>query len=67
MALPACPADYFNSSEPLQTRVCKSLKLWSMFANLEESLGTTQSTKVAYDCILELRIAMPLTVIHYAM
>jgi pre-mRNA-splicing factor SYF1 len=41
-ALPARRAEYFDSSEPVQNRVYKSLKVWSMLADLEESLGTFQ-------------------------
>lgn len=41
-ALPARRAEYFDGSEPVQNRVYKSLKVWSMLADLEESLGTFQ-------------------------
>lgn len=41
-ALPAQRAEYFDGSEPVQNRVYKSLKVWSMLADLEESLGTFQ-------------------------
>ncbi|NXH40474.1 SYF1 factor, partial [Dicaeum eximium] len=41
-ALPAKRAEYFDSSEPVQNRLYKSLKVWSMLADLEESLGTFQ-------------------------
>uniref|UniRef100_A0A8D2E4F0 XPA binding protein 2 n=1 Tax=Sciurus vulgaris TaxID=55149 RepID=A0A8D2E4F0_SCIVU len=57
-------AEYFDGSEPVQNRVYKSLKVWSMLADLEESLGTFQ---VLYDRILDLRIATPQIVINYAM
>uniref|UniRef100_A0A8C6QD01 Pre-mRNA-splicing factor SYF1 n=1 Tax=Nannospalax galili TaxID=1026970 RepID=A0A8C6QD01_NANGA len=66
-ALPARQAEYFDPSEPVQNRVYKSLKVWSMLADLEESLGTFQSTKAVYDRILDLRIATPQIVINYAM
>ncbi|KAK7800578.1 hypothetical protein U0070_013382 [Myodes glareolus] len=66
-ALPARRAEYFDGSEPVQNRVYKSLKVWSMLADLEESLGTFQSTKAVYDRILDLRIATPQIVINYAM
>uniref|UniRef100_A0A8C4M6H1 Pre-mRNA-splicing factor SYF1 n=1 Tax=Equus asinus asinus TaxID=83772 RepID=A0A8C4M6H1_EQUAS len=66
-ALPARRAEYFDASEPVQNRVYKSLKVWSMLADLEESLGTFQSTKAVYDRILDLRIATPQIVINYAM
>ncbi|XP_064355470.1 pre-mRNA-splicing factor SYF1 [Dromaius novaehollandiae] len=66
-ALPAKRAEYFDSSEPVQNRVYKSLKVWSMLADLEESLGTFKSTKAVYDRILDLRIATPQIVINYAL
>ncbi|KAH9997505.1 hypothetical protein BJV77DRAFT_1058950 [Russula vinacea] len=39
---------------PVQARLFKSLKLWSFYVDLEESLGTVESTKTVYDKILEL-------------
>lgn len=51
----------------MQARVHKSLKLWSMFADLEESFGTFKSTKAVYDRILDLRIATPLIVMNYGL
>ncbi|RVE69660.1 hypothetical protein OJAV_G00080140 [Oryzias javanicus] len=38
-----------------------------MLADLEESLGTFQSTKAVYDRIIDLRIATPQIIINYAM
>uniref|UniRef100_A0A8D2PTN4 XPA binding protein 2 n=1 Tax=Zosterops lateralis melanops TaxID=1220523 RepID=A0A8D2PTN4_ZOSLA len=66
-ALPAKRAEYFDSSEPVQNRLYKSLKVWSMLADLEESLGTFQSTRAVYERILDLRIATPQIVINYAL
>src|ERR1700733_1061395 len=40
-----------------QARLFKSLKLWSYYVDLEESIGTVETTKAVYDRILELRIA----------
>ena len=54
-------------TETVQARVHKSLKLWSMFADLEESFGTFKSTKAVYDRILDLRIATPLIVMNYGL
>uniref|UniRef100_A0A2K5JW01 Pre-mRNA-splicing factor SYF1 n=1 Tax=Colobus angolensis palliatus TaxID=336983 RepID=A0A2K5JW01_COLAP len=45
-ALPARRAEYFDGSEPVQNRVYKSLKVWSMLADLEESLGTFQVSRL---------------------
>lgn len=42
-----CCVVLFLQSETVQRRVYKSLKLWSMYADLEESLGTFQVTMVA--------------------
>ncbi|XP_048343351.1 pre-mRNA-splicing factor SYF1, partial [Sphaerodactylus townsendi] len=66
-AIPAKKAEYFDSSEPVQNRVYKSLKVWSMLADLEESLGTFKSTKAVYDRILDLRIATPQIIINYGL
>lgn len=41
----------------MQARLFKSLKLWSFYVDLEESIGTVETTKNVYDKILELRIA----------
>ncbi|GBG68652.1 hypothetical protein CBR_g3193 [Chara braunii] len=52
---------------PVQKRLYKSLKLWSMFVDLEESLGTLESAKAVYERIIELRIATPQIIINYAL
>lgn len=41
----------------MQARLFKSLKLWSFYVDIEESIGTVETTKNVYDKILELRIA----------
>jgi len=43
------------------------LKLWSFYADLEESLGTVESTKSVYDRILDLKIATPQIIMNYAL
>ena len=50
----------------MQVRVFKSLRLWSFYVDLEESIGTVESTKGVYDKILELKIANPQIIINYA-
>ena len=50
----------------MQGRLYRSLKLWSFYCDLEESLGTPESTKAVYAAILELRIATPQIVLNYA-
>uniref|UniRef100_A0A8C5WMC7 Pre-mRNA-splicing factor SYF1 n=1 Tax=Leptobrachium leishanense TaxID=445787 RepID=A0A8C5WMC7_9ANUR len=66
-AVPARKAEYFDVSEPVQNRLYKSLRVWSMLADLEESLGTFKSTKAVYDRIIDLRIATPQIIINYAL
>ncbi|KAJ1958997.1 pre-mRNA-splicing factor syf1 [Dipsacomyces acuminosporus] len=58
--------DYRDETIPAQHRVFKSLKIWSLLVDLEESLGTVESTKMAYDRIMELKIATPQVVVNYA-
>ena len=48
-------------------RLHKSLKIWSLYADLEESFGTFKSTKAVYDRILDLKIATPQIIINYGL
>ena len=48
-------------------RLHKSLKVWSLYADLEESFGTFKSTKAVYDRVLDLRIATPQIIINYGL
>ncbi|KAI0340482.1 spliceosome complex protein [Trametopsis cervina] len=58
--------NYHDHTLPVQARLFKSLKLWSFYVDLEESLGTVESTKAIYDKILELRIANAQVIVNYA-
>eukprot|EP01083_Nonionella_stella_P090050 251570_1 len=60
-------AHQVDQSAPVQERVFKSTKLWSMYVDLEESFGTRQTTKAVYEKILDLRIATPQIIINYAL
>ena len=51
----------------MQGRLYRSLKLWSFYCDLEESLGTLESARAVYDRILDLRIATPQLVLNYAL
>lgn len=55
-----------EGNEPVQMKVHKSLKLWSFYVDLEESLGTLESTRAVYERILDLRIATPQIILNYA-
>ncbi|KAL8028538.1 hypothetical protein ABFX02_14G167400 [Erythranthe guttata] len=56
-----------DGNEPVQMKVHKSLRLWTFYVDLEESLGTLDSTRAVYERILDLRIATPQIIINYAM
>jgi pre-mRNA-splicing factor SYF1 len=49
-----------------QLRLFKSLKLWSFYVDLEESIGTPETTKAVYDRLFELKIANAQVVINCA-
>ncbi|EXB51813.1 Pre-mRNA-splicing factor SYF1 [Morus notabilis] len=55
-----------DGSEPVQVKLYKSLRLWTFYVDLEESLGTLESTRAVYERILDLRIATPQIIINYA-
>ncbi|KAG0149688.1 hypothetical protein CROQUDRAFT_73826 [Cronartium quercuum f. sp. fusiforme G11] len=57
---------FHDESLPVQARLFKSLKLWSFRVDLEESIGTVESTQKAYDSIFELKIANAQIVINCA-
>lgn len=55
-----------DGNEPVQMKLHKSLKIWTFYVDLEESLGTLESARGVYERILDLRIATPQIVINYA-
>ncbi|XP_043699418.1 pre-mRNA-splicing factor SYF1 [Telopea speciosissima] len=56
-----------DGNEPVQMKLHKSLRLWAFYVDLEESLGTLESTRAIYERILDLRIATPQIIINYAL
>ncbi|XP_015791170.1 pre-mRNA-splicing factor SYF1-like [Tetranychus urticae] len=58
-------ANFFDENEPVQNRVHRSLKLWLMYADLEESFGTFKTTKATYDAMIDLRIITPQIIMNY--
>ncbi len=58
--------DFRDESLSCQKRLFKSAKLWSYYADLEEGLGTLETTKAVYDRIIDLRIATPQIIFNYA-
>ena len=43
------------------------MKIWSLYADLEESFGTFKTAKAVYERILELKIPTPQIIINYGM
>ena len=66
-APPPRRVSYHDSGETVQMRLHKSLKIWSLYADLEESFGTFKTTKAVYDRILELKIASPQIIINFGL
>lgn len=58
--------NYHDNNEPVQNRVYKSLKVWSLYADIEENFGTHLTCKSVYDRMLDLRIASPQVILNYA-
>ncbi|KAK9472283.1 uncharacterized protein V1510DRAFT_134652 [Dipodascopsis tothii] len=58
--------DFFDDALTPQQRLHKSIKLWSFYVDMVESVGTLAETRAAYDRMFELKIATPLTVVNYA-
>lgn len=63
--MPARKVAFHDDTETVQSRLYKSLKVWSMYADLEESFGTFKSCKAIYDRIIDLKIATPQIIINY--
>ncbi|GFH48712.1 hypothetical protein CTEN210_05188 [Chaetoceros tenuissimus] len=47
-------------------RLVRSMRVWNLLLDLEESLGTLQTTKDAYNRLLELKIATPTQILNFA-
>merc|ERR1719440_1704952 len=55
-----------TDKDVVQNRIFRSTKLWSLCADLEESLGTTESTRATYDAAIDLKVATPTLILSYA-
>ena len=65
--VPKTKSNYYDGNETVQSRLYKSLRLWSMYVDLEESFGSFKSCKAVYDKIIELRIATPQIIINFGL
>ena len=55
-----------DGNEPVQIKLYRSLELWTFYVDLEERLGTLESTRIVYEGIFDLRIATPQIILNYA-
>ncbi|CEO95626.1 unnamed protein product (mitochondrion) [Plasmodiophora brassicae] len=55
-----------DAYRPVQERVWRSTKLWSLRVDLEESVGSLESARAAYDRMIELKVATPQTILNFA-
>ncbi len=51
---------------PHLLRVHRHQRLWNLYLDLEESLGTFDTTKAAYEKAMQIRVASPQNVINFA-
>ncbi|XP_021815466.1 pre-mRNA-splicing factor SYF1 [Prunus avium] len=56
-----------DGNQPVQMKLHKSLRIWTFYVDLEESLGKLESTRAVYERILDLKIATPQIIINYAL
>ncbi|CAL2257947.1 unnamed protein product [Prunus armeniaca] len=56
-----------DGNQPVQMKLHKSLRMWTFYVDLEESLGKLESTRAVYERIMDLKIATPQIIINYAL
>lgn len=59
------PAIVDSANAKIAKALPKSLRLWDLLLDLEESLGTVSTTKDAYNRAMELKVATPMHVLNY--
>jgi pre-mRNA-splicing factor SYF1 len=55
-----------NKSNKVTRALSRSLRLWNLLLDLEESLGTLQTTKDAYNKLIETKVATPSHILNFA-
>jgi pre-mRNA-splicing factor SYF1 len=60
---PRTAAEY--DALPARDKVFKSLKMWTLRVDLEESLGDLKSTKAVYDAMISIKVATPQILLNY--
>jgi pre-mRNA-splicing factor SYF1 len=51
---------------PPQAKVYRSTRIWSMYVDLVEALGTFEETRAVYDKMVSLKVASPQAILNYA-
>ena len=64
-ARPASLARGGGAASLAAKRLNRSVRLWNMYVDLEESVGTFESTCAAYDEMMRVKVATPQTVLNY--
>ena len=54
-----------TNSSKITRGLSRSLRLWNLMLDLEESLGTLQTTKDAYNRLIEIKVATPAHIINF--
>lgn len=47
-------------------RLYKNVKVWGLYLDLEESLGTVETTRAAYDRVMDIKVITPQMVLNFA-
>ena len=63
---PLPPNSIINDKFGSKHKTHRNLKLWELYLDLEESLGTISTVKAAYDQVIQLRVATPQMILNYA-
>ena len=62
-----CDTVQAEGDEPVQMKLYRSLKVWSFYVDLVESLGSLEATRAIYERIVDLKIATPQMIINFAL
>lgn len=52
--------------QPVSERLYKNVKVWSLYLDLEESLGTVETCRAAYDRVMDLKVITAQMALNYA-
>jgi pre-mRNA-splicing factor SYF1 len=58
--------DNFDDKQPVSERLYKNVKVWSLYLDLEESLGTIETCRAAYDRVMDLKVITAQMALNYA-